>query len=94
MSFGNVIERAVVLGSTDVIQLEDLPETMFATAGAAAADGHDFQTAMTEFKKELILKTVREEGGVYKAAANRLGIHPCYLRRLMRSLNLRPESRL
>ncbi len=90
----NVIERAVVLGSTDVIQLEDLPETMFATAGAAAADGHDFQTAMTEFKKELILKTVREEGGVYKAAANRLGIHPSYLRRLMRSLNLRPESRL
>ena len=89
----NVIERAVVLGSIDVIQLEDLPEAMFATAGPEITDGHNFHEAVTEFKKELILKTVKEEGGVYKAAANRLGIHASYLRRLIRSLNLRPEFR-
>ncbi len=86
----NVIERAVVLGSSDVIQLEDLPEAMF-VSDPASNEEHSFHEAISQFKKELVLKAVKQENGVYKEAANRLGVHPSYLRRLIRSLNLRSE---
>ena len=88
----NVIERAVVLGSSDVIQLEDLPETTF-VSGPTTDEERSFHEAVSQFKKELVLKAVKEKDGVYKAAANRLGVHPSYLRRLIRSLNLRSEFR-
>ena len=49
---------------------------------------------MKESKKDLILKAVRETGGNYTEAARLLGIHPNYLHRLIRNLNLKASGKL
>jgi Nif-specific regulatory protein len=88
----NAIELAVVLGSDELIQLEDLPEAVLevesaAPAGGAAADYHE---AVKEAKKQLILRACEQSGGSYVEAAKLLNVHPNYLHRLIRNLNLRP----
>ncbi|MDR3702393.1 MAG: sigma 54-interacting transcriptional regulator [Candidatus Sulfopaludibacter sp.] len=84
----NAIERAVVLGQSEVVLPEDLPETILDAAAAAAVPGA-LQTSVTQTKRELILAAFRECGGDHNRAAARLKIHPNSLRRLLRMLNLR-----
>ncbi len=86
----NAIERAVVLGSDDLILPEDLPESLLESdselnAGVIAK----FHEAIKETKKQLILKAVEQTGGSYTDAAKLLGLHPNYLHRLIRNLNLK-----
>ncbi|MGA9994338.1 MAG: sigma 54-interacting transcriptional regulator [Pyrinomonadaceae bacterium] len=88
----NAIERAVVLGSGDRILPEDLPEAVLereATAGSDAAASTKYHDAVTEVKKQLILKAVEQAQGNYTEAAKLLGVHPNYLHRLIRNLNLK-----
>jgi transcriptional regulator with GAF, ATPase, and Fis domain len=88
----NAIERAVVLGSTEDILPEDLPEAVV-DAGVAPAPGVDegsFHGAVVETKKAAIVQAFRAAGGNYTEAARRLGIHPNYLHRLVRNLGLKP----
>ena len=90
----NAIERAVVLGSTDVIVPDDLPESLIeagpgATAGGAPDVDAHFHDAVRQAKKELIVKAFDSSGGSYSAAARVLGLHPNYLHRLIRNLNLK-----
>jgi transcriptional regulator with GAF, ATPase, and Fis domain len=91
----NAIERAVVLGQDDVIQPEDLPETLLeAGPSAAAADLSaplTYHEALNRFKRELILEAVAASGGTVTRAAERLGLHPNHLHRLITSLDLRTE---
>ncbi len=84
----NAIERAVVLGQSDVLLPEDLPETILDAAAVAAVPGA-LQTSVTQTKRELIRAAWRESGGDHNRAAARLKIHPNSLRRLIRMLNLR-----
>ena len=90
----NAIERAAVLGSTDVILLEDLPDAVV-EAGAEAAGSTPtaaslrFHDVITQSKKDLILQVFEKAGGNYTAAAQLLGLHPNYLHRLIRNLNLK-----
>jgi two-component system, NtrC family, response regulator HydG len=84
----NAIERAVVLGQSDVVLPEDLPETILESAEVPAIPGA-LQTSVTQTKRELILTAWREAGGDHNEAAARLKIHPNSLRRLIRVLNLR-----
>jgi transcriptional regulator with GAF, ATPase, and Fis domain len=84
----NAIERAVVLGESDVLLPEDLPETVL-DAGPRPGEPGALQTSVTETKRELILTAWREAGGDHNAAAARLKIHPNSLRRLIRVLGLR-----
>jgi DNA-binding NtrC family response regulator len=88
----NAIERAVVMGSTDMIVPEDLPEALIeagpATA-AAAGSGAPFHDAIREAKKALIVNAFAAGRGSYSAAARLLGLHPNYLHRLVRNLNLK-----
>ena len=92
----NAIERAVVLGSTDLIVPDDLPEALIeagpATAAGAVAGlgGTPFHDAIRQAKKELIVKAFAAARGSYSAAARLLGLHPNYLHRLVRNLNLKP----
>jgi Nif-specific regulatory protein len=88
----NAIERAVVLGSTDVIALEDLPENLLENAQATAAPTKYYE-AIIEAKKRIIIKTLDETGGNYTEAAKLLGIHPNNLHRIIRSLNLKSTIR-
>jgi Nif-specific regulatory protein len=89
----NAIERAVVLGTTEAILPEDLPEAALETdVPAAASKGvAKYHEAVAEAKKQLILKAVEQSGGNYTEAARLLGVHPNYLHRLIRNMNLRPE---
>ncbi|HEX8475786.1 MAG TPA: sigma 54-interacting transcriptional regulator [Pyrinomonadaceae bacterium] len=88
----NAIERAVVLGSTELILPEDLPEMVLeAEHGdeAAATTLTKYHEVVREAKKQIILKAFESAGGSYTEAAKLLGVHPNYLHRLIRNLNLK-----
>jgi Nif-specific regulatory protein len=84
----NAIERAVVLGSDELLLPEDLPESMLET-GDAALPVMEYQKAVNEMKKGLILKTLDQANGNYTEAAKLLGLHPANLHRLIRTLDIK-----
>jgi two-component system response regulator HydG len=86
----NAIERAVVLGSTDLILPEDLPEAVLETEVSPSLTVTKYHEAITEAKKQLILKAVEQAKGSFTEAAKLLGVHPNYLHRLISNMNLRP----
>ena len=86
----NAIEHAIVLGLTDEILPEDLPVAILEEQ-SAALEGAKYHDTLNHTKKELILAALRETGGSYPDAARGLGIHPKYLHRLVRNLNLKSE---
>jgi Nif-specific regulatory protein len=94
----NAIERAVVLGSTDQILLEDLPDAVVeagaqSAAAAPASTSAQFHEVITQAKKDLIVRVFEKAGGNYTTAAQMLGLHPNYLHRLIRNLNLKASLR-
>jgi Nif-specific regulatory protein len=84
----NAIERAVVLGQSDVLLPEDLPETVLESASFPEVPGA-LQSSVTESKRQLIIEAWRQSNGDHNQTAARLNIHPNSLRRLIRSLHLR-----
>jgi Nif-specific regulatory protein len=86
----NAIERAVVLGSTETILPEDLPETLLETTPPADSTAASYYEAVKEAKKQIILKALDQAGSNYVEAAKLLGIHPNNLHRLIRNLNVKP----
>ncbi len=87
----NAIERAVVLGNTDRILLEDLPESIIESEPAATAPGTKYHEAVAQTKKQIILNAMQQAKGSYTDAAKLLGVHPNYLHRLIRNLNLKDQ---
>ncbi|HEV7743367.1 MAG TPA: sigma 54-interacting transcriptional regulator [Pyrinomonadaceae bacterium] len=87
----NAIERAVVLGATDRILLEDLPESLLESEPPAAAPGTKYHEAVAETKKQIIVSAMQQAKGNYTEAAKLLGVHPNYLHRLIRNLNLKDQ---
>ncbi|HEX9425149.1 MAG TPA: sigma 54-interacting transcriptional regulator [Pyrinomonadaceae bacterium] len=87
----NAIERAVVLGNTDRILLEDLPESIIESEPAATAPGTKYHEAVAQTKKQIILNAMQQAKGSYTDAAKLLGVHPNYLHRLVRNLNLKDQ---
>lgn len=87
----NTIERAIVLGTTDWILPEDLPEAVLETelTDKLANGYHD---AVVQSKKEILLHALEQAQNNYIEAARLLGIHPNYLHRLMRNLNLTDDA--
>ncbi len=85
----NAIERAVVLGSSDMILPEDLPEAVLEKAESGGATTTAFHDALRESKKQLILNAFEQAQGSYTEAAKLLGLHPNYLHRLIRNLNMK-----
>jgi Nif-specific regulatory protein len=83
----NAIERAVVLGNTDVVMPDDLPESLL-TVTADAQGAANFHEAVIEMKKQHILRALEQANGSYTEAAKLLGIHPTNLHRLIRTLKL------
>ncbi|MEJ7616492.1 MAG: sigma 54-interacting transcriptional regulator [Pyrinomonadaceae bacterium] len=85
----NTIERAVVLGSTEYILPEDLPDVILDTKPAAGVTDVKYQNAVTGMKRELILSAFDEAHGSHAEAAKLLGMHPNNLHRLIKNLDLR-----
>jgi Nif-specific regulatory protein len=89
----NAIERALVLGVSDAIQPEDLPESVLEKDVAFGAQEAKYHTAVKQLKRHLILTALEEAKGNYTEAARILGVHANYLHRLVRNLNLRTSTR-
>jgi Nif-specific regulatory protein len=89
----NAMERAVVLGSSDLIMAEDLPETVLeAEPQIRPAGPSGFHEGVKQAKSRLILNAIEEAGGNQAEAARLLGLHPTYLSRLVRNLNLKRQG--
>jgi DNA-binding NtrC family response regulator len=86
----NAIERAVVLGTSDVIENEDLPERILESANSGKLAAKYYE-AVKQAKRELILQALEQAKGNYTEAANALGVHPNNLHRLIRTLELKPS---
>jgi Nif-specific regulatory protein len=90
----NAVERAVVLGTTERVLPEDLPETVLEAEASSAAPTTPvtkYHDAVRESKKHLLLRALEQSGGNFTEAARLLGVHPNYLHRLISNLNLRTE---
>lgn len=85
----NAIERAVVMGSTEMIAPEDLPEVLLESQVQTADAPVKYYEAIREAKRNLITQTLQQTEGNFTTAAKLLGIHPNNLHRLVRNLNLR-----
>jgi transcriptional regulator with GAF, ATPase, and Fis domain len=88
----NAIEHAIVMGLTDEILPEDLPEALLEeqSAGLATARYHN---VLNQTKKQLVLTALDEATGSPIEAARILGIHPKYLHRLIRNLQLKSDAK-
>lgn len=87
----NTIERAIVLGTTEWILPEDLPESVLETK---MTDGSltTYHDAVVQNKKQIILRALEAAQQNRTEAARLLGIHPNYLQRLIRNLNVDPSA--
>ena len=87
----NAIEHAVVLGSTNEIVRDDLPESILELGAGTEGHAGGYHEEVARRKKELILDALQRSNGSFTEAAKLLGVHPNYLHRLVRILELRSE---
>ena len=99
----NVVERAVIMATGEVLQAEDLmPTATFPAAGTTAPSATDDIFAlplkeakdrlMEEFQAQYIAKALARHGGNVSQAARESGVKRQYLHRLMRDTNLDSKS--
>jgi len=88
----NAMERAVVIGSSQEIVADDLPDAIVETAKGPAAAHANYHHAIRDLKKHLILGALDRSGGSITEAAKLLGVQANYLHRLMRNLDLRSKK--
>jgi Nif-specific regulatory protein len=84
----NAIERAVVLGETDMILTEDLPESIIDSRPNSLSGAMGFHESVRKFKRTKIQAALDQTGGNHAEAAKLLGINRTYLHRLTRNLDL------
>jgi transcriptional regulator with GAF, ATPase, and Fis domain len=89
----NAIERAVVLGTAEVILPDDLPEAILESGSPAVTSGTKYYGVIKDSKKQLVLNAMQQAKGNYIEAAKILGLHPNSLLRLIRNLGLKSETK-
>jgi transcriptional regulator with GAF, ATPase, and Fis domain len=85
----NAIERALVLGTSEMVLAEDLPESLLEPMPPDNTVEGKYQTSVRGLKKSLIFDAVEQSRGNYVEAAKLLGVHPNYLHRLIRNLGVK-----
>ena len=92
----NVIEQALAPGVGDEIAVEDLPpsagqrlSSVFEPQSPRQPASLDYHLNVQQKKRELIVRALEEADHSYTAAARLLNIHPNYLHRLVRNLDLK-----
>jgi len=85
----NAIERAIVIGDSDLILPEDLPDALADRALPVSETAGNFHEAVRDTKKRLILAALDQSQGNVTQAAKLLGLHPNYLHRLVSNLDLK-----
>jgi transcriptional regulator with GAF, ATPase, and Fis domain len=89
----NVIERALVLGSSEDILPEDLPENLLERGPTPGVGEATYHAAIKDLKRRLIEAALQEARGSITEAAKVLGVHPNYLHRLIRNLDLKDSTK-
>jgi len=84
----NVIERAVVLSSDDIIRVEDLP----GIGGADRSRAPLRKVSLSEIEREHIAAILEAEDWNMQNTANILGIHRNTLRQKIKDYDLKPEK--
>jgi two-component system, NtrC family, response regulator HydG len=90
----NTIERAIVLGTTDWLLPEDLPEAVLETKVMVEGSVPSYHQALIQHKKQIILRAMEQAKNNHAEAARLLGVHPNYLHRLMTNLNLSSAAKM
>jgi two-component system response regulator HydG len=89
----NAIERAVVLGSGDMLLAEDLPETLSEAPVPVASGCGLLQDAVNGAKRAVVQQAFEQANHDHEEAARLLGVHPNYLYRLIKNMMLQPALR-
>jgi two-component system, NtrC family, response regulator HydG len=85
----NAMEHAIVLGLTDEILPEELPEPLLEEQLSETAAL--YHNTLNQTKKQLVITAMDNAKGNHIEAARLLGIHPKYLHRLIKNLNLKSD---
>jgi two-component system, NtrC family, response regulator PilR len=94
----NVIERATVLSSGTLLDVDLLPASVLQPGAAPAptaglpANGLSFKEAISGYERQLIVKALKASGGVQKKAAEMLKVKPTTLHEMMKRLSISVES--
>ena len=81
----NVVQRAVVLAEDSTIEMSHLPEKL-RKGFSDVSPTHSYDLEIREFKKRLVLRTLRQCGWKKTETARSLGIARNYLHRLINQL--------
>jgi len=87
----NVVQRAVVLAEGPNIEVWHLP-AMFTKGVEQTQMAHSYEEEVRDFKRRLILRTLRECGWRKSETARTLGMARNYLHRLINQLQIRNEA--
>lgn len=87
----NVVQRAVALSDAETIELWDLPKSLQTETGTAPLE-HSYEEEVRNFKRRLILQTLREYDWHKAKSARSLGVARGYLHRLINQLQIREED--
>jgi Nif-specific regulatory protein len=85
----NVMERAVVMGSSEVVTPDDLCELLTDSCAEPEAAEAGFHAAVRSYRRRLIAEALERADGNIPKAASDLRLHPNYLHRLITTLGLR-----
>ena len=94
----NVIERAVVLSTAGVIDVDLLPQSVREAENFAVPmpslprNGMSFKQAVSAYERQLISRALQESSGVQKHAAELLKVKPTTLHEMMKRLKITTES--
>jgi len=90
----NVIERAVVLSTGDVLGVDLLPpvvrqpQTIMTLPASLDLNGASFKEAVSSYERKLIVRALENSGGVQKSAATLLQVKPTTLHEMMKRLDI------
>jgi Nif-specific regulatory protein len=87
----NAVQHALILGSSELIMPEDLPESVAESESGTGIPGTDFHQAVKQAKRKIVMTAIGEARGDMNRAAKSLGIHPTNLYRLVRMLDLKND---
>jgi DNA-binding NtrC family response regulator len=86
----NAVQRAVMLGQGEQIELEELPHHVRGGGTSAKEPIPDgYHAAMEAYQRRLIQQALQETDGNQSQAAELLGLQRTYMSRLMKTLGLR-----
>jgi two-component system response regulator PilR (NtrC family) len=94
----NAIERAVVLSTGGVLDVDLLPQTVRQPAelqlplATLPSNGLSLKDAVSAYERQLIVKALQASGGVQKKAAELLNVKPTTLHEMMKRLAISIES--